>query len=159
MKEKYSLQEIVKFSIEIEKEGILFYNKISKKTKNQGLKNIFQKLENDEKKHQKKFEEILEFLGPDKNEYSYHLENEYVSYLHAIIEKSVFDSKQIDQLINEFKNDIDAINYAIGKEEDSIKFYENMKELTPKGNIPAINVIISEENLHIRDLLEIKANI
>ena len=89
MKEKYSLQEIVKFSIEIEKEGILFYNKISKKTKNQGLKNIFQKLENDEKKHQKKFEEILEFLGPDKNEYSYHLENEYVSYLHAIIEKPI----------------------------------------------------------------------
>ena len=53
MADKYSLQEIVKFAIEIEKEGILFYNKISKKTKNQGLKNIFLKLEIDEKKHQK----------------------------------------------------------------------------------------------------------
>ena len=159
MADKYSLQEIVKFAIEIEKEGILFYNKISKKTKNQGLKNIFLKLEIDEKKHQKRFEEILEQLGPDKNEYLYHQENEYVAYLHSLIEKSVFDSKQIDQLIKDFKNDIDAINYAISKEEDSIKFYENMKELTPRGNIPTINVIISEENLHIRALLEIKANI
>ena len=159
MADKYSLQEIVNFAIEIEKEGILFYSKISKKTENQGLKNIFLKLENDEKKHQKKFEEILELLGPDKNEYLYHLENEYVAYLHSIIEKNVFDSEKTDQLINNFKNDIDAINYAISKEEDSIKFYENMKELTPKGNIPTINVIISEENLHIRDLLEIKANL
>jgi len=157
--EKYSLQEIVKFAIEIEKEGIIFYNKIAKKTENQVLKNIFQKLENDEKKHQKKFEEILELLGPDKNEYLYHLENEYVAYLHSFIEKSIFDSNKIDQLIKKFKSDVDAINYAIGKEEDSIKFYENMKELTPKGNIPAINVIISEENLHIRALLEIKSDL
>ena len=159
MAEKYSLQEIVKFAIEIEKEGILFYNKISQKTDNQGLKNTFLKLENDEKKHQKKFEEILDTLGSDENEYVYHLENEYVAYLHAIIEKSVFNSEEIDQLIKKFQNDTDAINYAISKEEDSIKFYENMKELTPKGNIPTINVIISEENLHIRDLLEIKANL
>ncbi len=159
MAEKYSIQEIVKFAIEIEKEGILFYNKMSKKIKNPGLNKIFQKLENDETKHQKKFEDILETLGPDENEYLFHLENEYVSYLHSFIEKTVFDKNKTEKIVENIKSDLDAINYAIEKEEDSIKFYENMKELTPKGNIPAINVIISEENLHIRELLEIKEDI
>lgn len=159
MAEKYSIQEIVKFAIEIEKEGIVFYNKISKKTKNPGLNKIFQKLESDEKKHQKKFEGILETLGHDENEYLYHLENEYISYLHSFIEKTVFNKSKTEQIAENMKSDLDAINYAIEKEENSIKFYENMKELTPKGNIPTINVIISEENLHIRALLEIKADL
>lgn len=159
MADKYSIQEIVKFAIEIEKEGILFYNKMSKKTKNPGLIKVFQKLESDEKKHQQKFEEILDTLGPDKNEYLYHLENEYITYLHSFIEKTVFDKSKTEKLVDNMKSDLDAINYAIEKEEDSIKFYENMKELTPKGNIPTINVIISQENLHIRDLLEIKGDL
>ena len=83
MPEKYSLQEIVIFAIEIEKEGIVFYNKMSKKTSSQKLKKVFQKLESEEKEHQKKFESILKLLGPDKNEYLYHSENVYVGYLHA----------------------------------------------------------------------------
>ncbi len=159
MPEKYSLQEIVIFAIEIEKEGIIFYNKMSKKTANQKLKKVFQKLEGDEKIHQKKFENILNLLGPDKNEYLYHSENVYLGYLHAIIEKNVFDKSKVNQIIEKMNNDIDAINYAIVKEEDSIKFYENMKELTPKGNIPTIDIIISEEQLHIRNLLEVKSDL
>lgn len=159
MPEKYSLQEIVIFAIEIEKEGIIFYNKMSKKTTNLKLKKVFQKLESEEKEHQKKFERILSLLGPDKNEYLYHSENVYLGYLHAIIEKKIFDKGKIDMIITEMNNDIEAINYAIVKEEDSIKFYENMRELTPKGDIPTIDIIISEEQLHIRNLLEIKSDL
>lgn len=159
MAEKYSLQEIVIFAIEIEKEGIIFYDKMSKKTSNIKLKKVFQKLESEEKEHQKKFERILKSLGPDKNEYFFHSENVYLGYLHAIIEKNIFDKSKIDQIINEMKSDIEAINHAIVKEEDSIKFYENMKELTPKKNIPTIDIIISEEQLHISKLLEIKSDL
>ena len=51
----------------------------------------------------------------------------------------------------------EAIEYALKKEEESIKFYQNMKELAKPEDFSTIDMIISEENLHITDLLELKS--
>jgi len=156
MAEKYSLKEIIKFAVEIEKEGILFYDGMFKKTDIEKNKKIFAKLRDDEKIHQKKFENILDALGEDENKFLYHEENEYIAYLHGFIEKSVFNKENTKSILADIKTDKEVIDYALGKEEDSIKFYENMKKITSFKNAPIIDIIISEENLHIAQLLEIK---
>lgn len=159
MADKYSLREIINFAIEIEKEGIVFYEKMAKKTLNVSLKILYTELKNEEQRHKLTFEDLIDSIGPDDNKYIYHSENLYISYLHSFIEDVIFDKKKTKTLTDELKNDMDAVKYAIKMEEDSIKFYENMKELTPKANGPIIDIIISQENLHITRLLEVKKNI
>lgn len=156
MSDKYSISEIVKFAIEIEKEGYLFYQDMVNKTENDELKSLFDFLKTEEKKHQEKFENLLDFLGADKNEYLFHSENEYIAYIHSYIEDVIFNKSKAKKMLDELKNDKDAVDYAIKKEEESIKYYENMKELTSKENVVMIDMIISEEKLHINKLMDIK---
>ena len=159
MPSKYSLNEIIKFAIEIEKEGALFYEKISQKSLNQKSKQVFDKLKNEELIHKKKIENILEMIGPDENYYINHNENEYIAYLHAFIEKVIFKREDINNIMKKINNDYEAIKYAITKEEESIRFYENIKHFTTKSSNSIIDLIISEENLHLSDLLSLKENL
>jgi rubrerythrin len=98
-------------------------------------------------------------IGPDDNQYINHNENEYIAYLHAFIEKVIFKREDINKIIEKTNNDYEAIKYAIIKEEESIRFYENIKHFTAKSYNAIIDLIISEENLHISDLLSLKENL
>jgi rubrerythrin len=151
--DKYSLNEIIKFALEIEKEGILFYQKMSDKTRVKDLKDLYLKLRDDETAHKKAFEDILDTL-PKQEEYLYNLENEHVRYLHAIIENTIFEEDKINELVNLLIDDTNVIEYAISKEQDSIDFYNHMKELATKEKFDVINRIIKEEEDHLKKLTD-----
>jgi len=154
----FSINEVVRFAIEIEKEGILFYDLMASKTKNDDSKEIFKKLSDDEKLHQAIFETLLSSLP--ENEKLANLENEYVAYLKAMIESSVFDKNEVAKIVESFSTDLEAIDYAIGKEKDSIVFYLNLLKLTPKEtDIETIEKIIKEEQTHVLKLLDQKEKI
>jgi len=101
----------------------------------------------------------LENIGPDKNEYIYHLENEYTAYLHSFIENTVFHHNDIDKLSGSLKDDLTVLNYAIDREYDSIKYYNNLKNIIVKKHLSVIDKIIAEEKNHAKYLTDAKKNI
>jgi rubrerythrin len=151
--DKYSINEIIRFAIEIENEGILFYQKMSGKTKVKDLNNLYLQLKNDEQSHKNTFEGFLESL-PKQEEYLYTLDNENIRYLHAIIENTIFEEDKINELVSLLVDDINVLEYAISKEQDSIDFYTNMKKLTAEDKAGIIDKIIKEEEDHLKMLTE-----
>lgn len=151
MSVKYSIDEVLKFAIEIEKEGELFYRVMASKTSNKDMKKLCLKLSDDERKHMEIYENMLEILGPDPNEYIYGMENEYIAYLHAFIEKTVFNDEKINGVIESFNDENTFLKYAIEKEKDSIDYYMNMKNLLTESS-PVIDKVIKEEESHIEVL-------
>lgn len=156
MNKQYSIGEIVRFAVEIEKEGVIFYQKLANKTNKEDLKKVYLKLRDDEVEHQESYEKLLAELGPDNNEYVYHLDNEYVAYLHTFIENTIFDNDRVERLADSFADDISAIDYAINKEKISIEYYRNMKELVPEKDAAIIDRIIEEELRHSESLSQFK---
>lgn len=152
---KYSIDEVVKFAVEIEKEGASFYRLMAEKSRDKEIKELCIKMANEEDGHQKVYEELLRSLGPDQNEFLYGLENEYIAYLHSFIEKAVFDIDRLEQLVAKLIDENGFFDYAIKKEKDSIEFYQNMKELV-SGDTTVIDRIIKEEELHIERLQSFK---
>lgn len=156
MSAEYSISEILKFAVEIEKEGEIFYNKMSEKTSSESLKKLYTKLKVDEIEHKNIFQNLLENIGPDQNEYPYHLENEYTAYLHSIIENTVFHRSDIDKFSETLKDDVSVLDYAIERENDSVKYYENLKNIIAKKHMQTIDKIIAEEEKHAFNLTEAK---
>lgn len=156
MSNEYSLKEIIRFAIEIEKEGSLFYQKIADKIRDINLKNIFLNLKTEENFHKQKFEEMLRNLGEDDNEYLYNLDNEYILYLKSFIENAIFNKKDIDILITTLNTTEAIINYAVDRENDSINFYNNMKKVVKSEYHITLDKIIGEEYLHKEKLENIK---
>ncbi len=159
MPAEYSITEILRFAVEIEKEGEIFYDKMADKTASDSLKKLYLKLKADESSHKKTFENLLDNTGPDKNEYAYHLENEYIAYLHSIIENTVFHQKDIDKLSGSLNDDLSVLNYAIDRENDSINYYNNLKNIIPDKHISIIDEVIDEEKNHARNLTDAKKNL
>jgi rubrerythrin len=156
--EKYSINEIIGFAIQIEKEGIFFYQKVSDKTKSKILKDLYTLLKEDELAHKKQFETFLNNLSKPED-YSYNLENEDIRYLHTVIENIIFNDEQIDELVNLLTDEVSVLEYAICKEEDSIDFYRRMKLLLSKDESDMIDKIIKIEEKHLKILTEHKENI
>jgi rubrerythrin len=156
MKNKYSIREIIQFAIEIEKEGKIFYQKMAGQAMDEKIKKIYLQLMQDESDHQETYQKFLDNLGPDHNEYLYHMQNEYIEYLHSFIENIVFDKDKIDQLIESFKTEQAAIDYAIEKEKSSIKYYESLKQIVIDHDNKIVDQIITEEKSHIEKLQNLK---
>lgn len=156
MAQEYSLKEIIRFAIEIEKEGALFYEKMSENSNLKETKDLFLTLKSDELVHMATFEKLLNDVGPDENEYVFHLENEYIAYLHNLIENTIFKKSDLDKVANELKTTDKVIDYAIGKEIDSINYYENMKKVLNKKYHKTLEKIIKEEHSHKERLEKIK---
>ncbi len=152
MSMEYSIQEIIRFAIEIEKDGEFFYNTFAKNSEEPKFSGLFNKLKEEEIKHRGIYENLLDSLGPDTNEYLFHLENEYVAYLHSFIENTIFDKNNIDILLKQLTSVQKIIEHAISKENESIDFYTKMKELLSQGNMKIVDEIISEEYKHIEIL-------
>ena len=60
------------------------------------------------------------------------------------------------EMATQANTDIEALEIAIGAEKDSILFYYEMKEITPKQAHPTVDKIITEEKSHLRQLSELK---
>ncbi len=157
MSTKYSINEVIRFAVEIEKEGQFFYCKLAEKASEQELKDLYLWLMEEEVAHQRLYEKYLQELGTE-NEF-YFEDNDYNAYLRAYIENTVFDKANIEKIVASFSNDLSVSEYAIKKERDSISFYENLKKFVGEDKKEMIDKIINEEKMHIIKLIDFKEKI
>ena len=152
----FEAREIVGLAIKIEENGEEFYTRLANSMKNLQVKETFEFLAGEERKHRNSFREIQQRLGEFKPIYESY-PGEYLNYVEALAEENIFTKERAGQLLaKKFKTPTAALDTAIGLEKDYILFYNEMKNFVPESEHKPINEIISQEKEHLRKLSEIK---
>jgi len=150
----FNSSEIYQFAIKIEENGEKFYRRMTEKLDNQNVKGLFTFLANEELNHKKSFEEMLSKFEDYTPVESY--PGEYFAYLKAYADNLVFGFNKFDDDISKIEDVVSAVQFAIGKELDTIMYFQEMKNIVPKSELNRINAIINEERKHVVKLSELK---
>lgn len=151
----FNISEVYQFAIKIEENGERFYRKIANNVKDKEVKELFNFLADEELRHKKIFEENLSKI--EKYEPPEIYPGEYFAYLKAYAEELIFP-KNIEKEF--YKEDIiEAINFGIRRELDSIMYYLEIKDLIPETQHSELDKIIKEERSHFIKLSNLKKQI
>lgn len=151
----FSGSEIVELGVQIEKNGRDFYNSIARKVKDPSASEIFKFLAGEEEKHIAVFQRILDSV--EKYEPAEAYPGEYFAYMNALSSEYVFTQKDKgEEVAKTIKSDKEAMDKAIIAEKDSIIFYEGMKKVVPEKDLELVDELISQEQSHLRQLIELK---
>jgi len=151
----FTAAEIITMAIEAEKNGLAFYQAMTSKAKDQQTRNIFSFLAEEEAEHKNTFQTLLDDFAP--MDMSHTDEAEYHNYLNAFASTRIFNSDvDIDQLVQNITNDIEAVDIAIQTEKDAILFYYELREQVQSEGRKSINEIIKEEKTHLARLAQLR---
>lgn len=150
--------EIVELGVQIEKNGLKFYESLANSSQNEKVRESCRYLAGEEKKHIEDFEKLLPSLERYVPPESY--PGEYEAYVKALSEEHVFtNDKVVKDMIQKAPGDKEAIQIAIGFEKDSILFFGEMSRFIPGKDQNVIEELIRQEREHLRKLSELKKTI
>jgi len=149
--------EIFQFAIRIEQNGENFYRKMAEKLDDKPLQDLFISLADEEVKHKKIYQNMVSEIESYEPFESY--SGEYYEYLRAYADNIVFDEEKLDDKIAAISDKLSAIDFAIDNEISSILYYQEIKNLVPKGKHAQIDKIIEEERKHFARLTKIKKSV
>ncbi|MCX7916816.1 MAG: ferritin family protein [bacterium] len=148
----FNISEIYQFAIKIEENGEIFYRKVAQNTKNKEVSDLFIFLADEEVRHKRIFEEHLSKI--EKYEPPEIYPGEYFAYLKAYAEELIFPKNIEKELKRE--DILEAINFGIRRELDSIMYYLEIKDLIPETQHLELDKIIKEERSHFVRLSNLK---
>lgn len=147
--------DAVEVSLHIEKEGLVYYQKASRRAQNPKVKDIFTRLANEEKDHIHSLQEKSKFLQPTlarKAEASRELE----SFIAENLEGKVFPGFQSGDGA-EPKNDLEALGVGIESEKRSIEVLRDLLSREKKLDVRAVFMhLMAEEQKHLKLLENIR---
>lgn len=147
--------ELVEIALDIERNGIAFYQALADKTENRDAKTIYDYLANEEKRHVNTFQGLLNAAGQYQPPQDY--AEEYMLYLKSLVDSSVFASiTEAKQKAEKVSSEIEALDTGVQAEKDSILFYTEMKNFVRQPDQKIILTIIDEERAHLRALAKLK---
>ncbi|MBN3040738.1 MAG: ferritin family protein [Candidatus Omnitrophica bacterium] len=155
MGKDFNPQEIVKIAIEVENNGEKLYEALENKAADQKVRAVWKYLKEQETAHSKTFKDMLDKTG----EYIVQEFNpgEYQAYLRAIADEYIITSDLAKKKASQgFKTDLEAIEFAIHIEKESIITYMALKDYVILSKHPVLDRIIAEEKNHLADLVELK---
>lgn len=149
MEYTFNIDEIFEIAVQMEKNGVEFYQKAADEAKNPDVKQLLQDLATMEVQHKKTFSGLrTELIGAKEIDSFYDPQGEGVLYLQSIANTQVFFERKID--ISSFEA---VLKEAIMAEKDSIVYYLGLKEvLTNTDAKSKMEAIILEEMSHVRIL-------
>ena len=150
----FNASEIYQFAIRIEENGEKFYRQMVKKLDEPKVKELFTLLADDEVVHKKTFKEMLSQIENYEPPESY--PGEYFEYLRAYVDNVLFSINKFDEDVEKIHNSLEAIQFAIDKELDSVLYYQEMRNVVLAHQKELIKNIIEEERRHVVKLSEIK---
>ncbi len=151
----FEASDIVEVAVRIEENGVNFYRYAVQLAGKEELKALFQRLADEEVKHQRTFTEIL--AGMDRNPPPEGYDGEYAAYLHNYVDnRLVFTAQAFAAELAKLKDEVSALDFAIQRELDAIHYYREIRELLPADQRQAIERIITEEKGHFTRLSAIK---
>ena len=136
-------------AVEIERRGHVFYKTVAEKTQDQGYKEFFLRMAEEEKKHEATFAAMLQRVGqPELPAGS--SEQEYLDYLNVLVDaQNLFAPDQKTEFLdNPFKQ-------AMRMEKDSLLFYMALENAVPESERKYIQACADEERKHIMALAKV----
>jgi rubrerythrin len=156
MSEQFEITELVQVGVEDERTGVAFYGALAKKMKNPQLQKLFANLSEQERYHQKRFEQMLADLGglkPGHEEYP----GQYMAYLRTLTNDRAFPDQQTAMLAAaNCASDAAAVELATRYERDTLMLMNEMKTLVPEKDKPVVDELAREEQVHLVMLSEAK---
>ena len=150
--------EIVELGIQIEKNGLDFYDTLFKQSKNESAAKIFRYLAGEEEKHIKVFQGILD--KTEKYEPQGLDSEDYFAYMSALAGEYIFTQKDKGkEIAKKIRSDKEAVDMGIRFEKDSIIFYEGIKRIVPEYDFKMVEGLIVQEQKHLRQLSDLKQNL
>ncbi len=148
MAEQFEITELVKIAVEDEISGVAFYTALAKKTQDQELQKTFAELAEQEKYHQKRFEEMLAGLGGHKPAEEY--PGQYMAYLRVLTDQRAFpDPKAAYKAAQQCRDEAAALTLAIRFERDTLMLMNEMRKLVPAKDAPIVEQLAGEEQSHL----------
>ena len=152
----FSGSEMLEIAIGIERNGITYYDILSKQTQNKDISSLYEYLSEEEQNHLDTFQKMADSVGKYKPSESY--SGEYMLYMKSLMDSAVFkDTDTARQKAQEASSDFEAIDIGIQAEKDSILFYMELQNMVSKSDQKIVKEIIKAERDHLRQLLELKA--
>lgn len=151
----FTASDILEFAVRIEENGANFYRYAVQIAKDEEAKEIFSRLADEELNHQKIFGRI--FAAMEKTVLPESYAGEYAAYLHNYVDNAVIFTKEaLDRELAGVKDTLSALDFALRREQDSILYYHEIKQLVPAAEHAAVDRVIEEERRHFSKLSEIK---
>jgi rubrerythrin len=151
----FSGSELLEIAVGIERNGMAFYQALARKTGDRNVKDIYNYLAGEEKKHLDTFQGMSNSLGQAKPPETY--TEEYMLYLKSLVDSAVFSNvTEAQQKAAKVFNEIEALDTGIQAEKDSILFYTELQDLVKKPDHKVVLNTLNEEKKHLRQLSELK---
>jgi len=145
------MREFLAEALRLEKEGHRYYMRCGKETRSESAKDVFRFLAGEELEHYRRFEELHNAhlgVGPDLK---------WSQLDDAREGAGVFPQKEeVDPEVSHATGQLEALNIAISKEENSIKLYSDYLSREAEGGVrKLLEDIISEEQSHKKKLQDL----
>jgi rubrerythrin len=147
--------DIVEFAVRIEENGENFYRYAIQLAKDEETKKIFENLAEAERHHKRIFEKI--FAAMEKSNPPETYDGEYAAYLHNYVDGNIVFTKEVMATeLAKVKYVLSAIDFAIGRELDSILYYQEIKQFVPASEHGVVEEVIDEERKHFKGLSNLR---
>jgi len=151
MAELFDIAELVKVAIEDEKSGAAFYSRLAEKAGE--FQEVFADLAEEERAHQKHFEDILAGLGGHKPPEQH--SGQYATYLRTLTGSRAFpDDQAAAAAAEQCADDQAALDLADRFERDTLILMNEMRQMTSGKHPEIIDELIAEEQRHLVTLAE-----
>jgi len=151
----FSGSELLEIAMGIERNGMAFYQALADKTGKGDVKDAYNYLAGEEKKHLDTFQGMSDSLGQAKPTETY--TDEYMLYLKSLVDNTVFSSvTEAQQKAGKVVNESEALDIGIQAEKDSILFYSELQSLVRERDREVVINTLDEEKKHLRQLSELK---
>lgn len=147
--------ELIHFGMQLEERGFKFFQGMAASVADPDVKKVFEQLSDEEEKHYNLFEKMMNEVNTyDPPEYYM---DEYEAYVWSLANNHVLTGKaDPEQYLEKVKTPMDAVDMAIGIEKDTLLFFIALKKIVYKEGQKVIEMLIDQENLHVKSLLELK---
>lgn len=150
--------EILDMAVQIEQQGLAFYESCADASLGAETTDVFEYLINQEKKHVEIFTRMKEGLDDSPIPESY--PGETRSYIESFVRDRVFTSpEEAAQKAADISDPLEAIALAIGFEQRSILFYSAIKDAVRASEGEVIDEVIAQEHGHIRRLVKLQSDL
>jgi rubrerythrin len=150
---KFNADEMFEMAEQIERNGAAFYKKAAESVEG-NAEQLFLDLAAKEEDHEKTFAAMRgELTEAERFSSTRDPDNEAAMFLQHAVDGEVFDADPAGDLSGQETVE-QILRYALGREKDTIVFFQSMKEMVPKqSGKEKLDGIIAQEVGHIVDII------
>ena len=150
--QQFSIDEIFEIAEQIERNGAKFYRSAADMTRDNEQQRLLTNLAAMEDEHERTFAGLRQQLVTDlKRDTVYEADDSAAQYLWAWADKAVFDMEADPfAILTSGANIEEILHVAIGREKESVVYYEGLKGgISVEDDRAKVDAIIQEELQHV----------